>query len=551
MPTSSRLITLILIVALVANPLLAVMPPAVQRAAASSSSSSSEIVWSTTTNLPARLFSLASVVYNGRAYVIGGHNGSSAVDTVYYASINDDGALGNWQSTRPLPDMREGPEVVVYDGRIYVLGGSTNVTIRGGGRAERATVWFASVNADGTVGSWTETTSLPDPVIYHTATVWNGRIYLIGGWTGYGSRGGAVHYANINSDGSLGSWISTTSFPASGIREHAAVVHNGVLYVIGGEPYYDTVYYARINTDGTVGSWSTTTSMPSKLHHHSAVVLNERICVIGGEDNNRIKTNLVRYAPINSDGTLGSWSSDTSLPKKVFHHASVVHNGRIYVIGGTDGVTIYDTAYYSSEDWPMFHHDLSHTGYSTSTAPLTNNTLWTYTTGGFVASSPSVASGRLYVGSGDSKVYSLNASTGALIWSYTTGGVVSSSPDVAGGLVYVGSDDHKVYALNASTGALRWSYTTGSIVESSPAVAGGIVYVGVTQSDGKIYALNASAGTLIWSYQTAAGGFSPPAVRSSPAVANGVVYVGCHEGKVYALNATTGVVKWSYTTGHT
>jgi hypothetical protein len=31
--------------------------------------------------------------------------------------------------------------------------------------------------------------------------------------------------------------------------------------------------------------------------------------------------------------------------------------------------------------WPMFRHDLNNTGYSTSPAPNTNNTIWTYTTG--------------------------------------------------------------------------------------------------------------------------------------------------------------------------
>ena len=34
--------------------------------------------------------------------------------------------------------------------------------------------------------------------------------------------------------------------------------------------------------------------------------------------------------------------------------------------------------------WPMFHHDLTHTGYSTSTAPNTNQTLWNYTNGSYV-----------------------------------------------------------------------------------------------------------------------------------------------------------------------
>ena len=35
------------------------------------------------------------------------------------------------------------------------------------------------------------------------------------------------------------------------------------------------------------------------------------------------------------------------------------------------------------------------------------------------------------------------------LWSYTTGGFVESSPAVANDAVYIGSDDDNVYALNA------------------------------------------------------------------------------------------------------
>ena len=51
----------------------------------------------------------------------------------------------------------------------------------------------------------------------------------------------------------------------------------------------------------------------------------------------------------------------------------------------------------------------------------------------------------------DHKVYALDAATGHLRWAYTTGGNVDSSPAVAGGTVYVGSGDHKVYALSAQS----------------------------------------------------------------------------------------------------
>ena len=93
-----------------------------------------------------------------------------------------------------------------------------------------------------------------------------------------------------------------------------------------------------------------------------------------------------------------------------------------------------------------------------------------------------VVNGRVYVGSDDSKVYCLDAASGAFIWSYATGGDVLSSPAVVGGKVYIASFDRKVYCLDANTGAFIWSYTTGSQVVSSPAVVGGKVYIGFSST---------------------------------------------------------------------
>jgi outer membrane protein assembly factor BamB len=58
-----------------------------------------------------------------------------------------------------------------------------------------------------------------------------------------------------------------------------------------------------------------------------------------------------------------------------------------------------------------------------------------------------VANGVVYAGSLNGNVYAVNAKTGARLWSYATGRFVQSSPTVANGAVYVGSDDGNVYAF--------------------------------------------------------------------------------------------------------
>jgi outer membrane protein assembly factor BamB len=190
--------------------------------------------------------------------------------------------------------------------------------------------------------------------------------------------------------------------------------------------------------------------------------------------------------------------------------------------------------------WPMYGHDSSHSRYSTFFAPNTNNTIWNFSTGGPVESSPAVYDYKVYVGSWNKKIYCLNSSTGDELWNYTTGSEVGSSPAVADGKVYVGSYDKKIYCLNAETGSKIWEFLTGGYVYSSPVVVDGKVYVG--SSDNKTYCLNSTTGIELWNYST--GG----AVDSSPVVVNGKVYFGSNDSKVYCLNADNGAMSWNYTT---
>jgi outer membrane protein assembly factor BamB len=235
-----------------------------------------------------------------------------------------------------------------------------------------------------------------------------------------------------------------------------------------------------------------------------------------------------------------------------------VYGGYRYFAGSSSGETdeslkVSSVVVQADSDWPMFHGDQSHSGYSTSTAPSTNPTLWSYDTqhAGMI-SSPAVVKGLVYVGSQSNDVYALDAATGTVEWTaYTIGGPkgiprgVSSSPAVDDGVVYVGSDYVYFYAFDAMTGHQLWNYSIGSgAYKSSPVVCSGIVYIGA--SSGELFALNAKTGTLNWTYTT--GGSV-----SSPAVVDGVVYVGSGgltDYNVYAFNALTGALKWSYPTGN-
>jgi len=197
------------------------------------------------------------------------------------------------------------------------------------------------------------------------------------------------------------------------------------------------------------------------------------------------------------------------------------------------------------DDWPMFHHGLNRTGRTSSSGPLTNNTMWIYETGGNMVGSPAVADGRVYFGvdtysSNTGIVFALDAATGSHIWNYTTGQYSDSPPAVDNGVVYV-AGDNSLFALNATDGSHIWNYTTEDFVDSGPAVSSGMVYFG--SNDHYAYALNVTDGSLVWRYNLGSW------TDSSPSVVDGIVYIGSNDHNIYALNATNGDMIWSYDTG--
>ena len=104
-----------------------------------------------------------------------------------------------------------------------------------------------------------------------------------------------------------------------------------------------------------------------------------------------------------------------------------------------------------SQSWPMFNHDLAHSGSSASTGPITNQTLWIFNYNDTFWWSPNVVEGVIYVGSDwRGFMYALNASSGNTLW-MTNVGAMSSSPAVVDGVLYTGFVGG-VDALNASTG---------------------------------------------------------------------------------------------------
>jgi len=72
---------------------------------------------------------------------------------------------------------------------------------------------------------------------------------------------------------------------------------------------------------------------------------------------------------------------------------------------GIIAILVLLTGIAQAGDWPVFHHDARHTGYTDESILDDLDFLWSYETEGQVESSPAGANGKVFVGSLDNKIY--------------------------------------------------------------------------------------------------------------------------------------------------
>lgn len=136
-----------------------------------------------------------------------------------------------------------------------------------------------------------------------------------------------------------------------------------------------------------------------------------------------------------------------------------------------------------------------------------------------------VMGSRLFVGSRNGVMYSLDKNTGCLVWAFEADAGTRSTPVVvtaaSGATVYFGDAHAQVYALDAATGALRWKTKVDdhpdAMITGGVAVHNGRVYVPVSSLEegtaamatyqcctfrGSVSALDAATGKSIWKTYT-------------------------------------------------
>lgn len=293
-------------------------------------------VWVNSNALRFNSESAASLVTKNRVYLIGGHTeyvelvGFSSTNRIESAIVNEDGSLGTWEHYGYLPYALSCSKAIVTKNRVYLIGGEkdNNITVNN--------VLSAPIDSNGLIGTWTESYPLPMPLKYVQTVVTNSRVYVFGGLDLGGYDSTNFLQAIVNEDGSLEAWTEE-------IQEvtqcHSSAVMNNRVYVLGGMNFEGSwigkvIYAAPIDENGTIGSWTLIDTIPHTVHGMQIYVSNQRLYLMCGSGQSQNSTASVS-ATLNSDGALNAWDVGyPELPLDATFAQVIVTKNNLHILGG-------------------------------------------------------------------------------------------------------------------------------------------------------------------------------------------------------------------------
>jgi polyvinyl alcohol dehydrogenase (cytochrome) len=118
-------------------------------------------------------------------------------------------------------------------------------------------------------------------------------------------------------------------------------------------------------------------------------------------------------------------------------------------------------------------------------------------------------------------------------WAFGFPGELSADaqPSIAGGRVFVGTQSGTVYALSAATGCVHWTFRADAAVRAAVTIAkvGSMYAAFIGDRAGTVYAVDATTGSLIWKAHLDDHPFAR--VTASPTFHDGRLYVGLASGE--------------------
>ncbi len=135
---------------------------------------------------------------------------------------------------------------------------------------------------------------------------------------------------------------------------------------------------------------------------------------------------------------------------------------------------------------------------------------------------------NVFVGCADARIRAVDLVSGVQAWELVVG-AAASPPTLASGTVFFGTDDGKVYAAATEDGSVGWSVPVGAVVPAAPLVTDDRVFAGTTA--GLVHCLARGDGEKLWR-----AALDAP-IYASPRVVGDACFVGADDGRVHKLDA--------------
>lgn len=182
---------------------------------------------------------------NTLVFIGGSVSGGSVVSTVYTADFDAaTGGISSWSSQAALPVANQYFATASYNGFVYAIGGSN---------PGKNSVYYAQVT-NGQIAAWNTATPMPIAMGFNFAMAVDGYLFVFGGYTGTTGSLSSVYWAQINTDGSLGNWMSGPSLPVA-----VSLLNNNAAQPLGDFGVFGngsaTFFTLGVTEDGPAFDW--------------------------------------------------------------------------------------------------------------------------------------------------------------------------------------------------------------------------------------------------------------------------------------------------------
>lgn len=279
-------------------------------------------------------------VIDGKIYVFGGNgnpDGMNLKSTEVFDPNEDWMQLADNNHNNSGWGVEELTGAVV-DSNLYVFGAWGGI-----GPGGYYGVFNFNEMYDPVTDTWTTLAQKPTTVAGACSTVYNNEIYLFGG--GFVSDNPAQNYVNYDVvecyNPSSDTWRFVTNMPKI-ITNFAIATIGDKAYLFGGyDPDAGRLLDEVITYDFQTGIWTTTGYQPMPvrkgfMYSNSAPVINGKVFMIGVFEEGEGEGVMSRRVDI-YDTVSDTWQIGPSLPLPQDNFVALTLNGKIYVIGGTNG----------------------------------------------------------------------------------------------------------------------------------------------------------------------------------------------------------------------